>query len=80
MMAQQTLPPGVIPRGLSRAQAAEYIGVSSTLFDAMVRDRRMPLPRRINARSVWDVRQVDEAFAALPGDVGNEPTNEWDDM
>ena len=27
----------------------------------------MPQPKRINTRTVWDKRQLDEAFAALPG-------------
>jgi hypothetical protein len=32
---------------LSRAQAAEYIGVDVTKFDEMVDDGRMPKPKRI---------------------------------
>lgn len=76
-MAQQTLPTGVLPRGLSRAQAAEYIGVSATLFDAMVKDGRMPMPKRVNSRTVWDIRAVDESFASLPTDGCGDP-NPWD--
>jgi hypothetical protein len=34
----------------------------------MVADARMPAPKRINARTVWDVRQLDIAFDALPSD------------
>jgi predicted DNA-binding transcriptional regulator AlpA len=60
------LPPSLAPRGLSRVQAAAYIGVSPTLFDEMVRDGRMPKPTRINYRTVWDRVRLDEAFAALP--------------
>jgi hypothetical protein len=30
------------PRGLSRLQAAVYIGISAPLFDQMVNDGRMP--------------------------------------
>jgi predicted DNA-binding transcriptional regulator AlpA len=56
------------PRGLSRVEAADYIGVSATLFDQMVADRRMPWPKRINSRVVWDRIQLDAAFAALPND------------
>ena len=29
-----------LPRGMSRVQAASYVGVSPSLFDAMVQDRR----------------------------------------
>jgi hypothetical protein len=44
----------------------------------MVADRRMPAPKRIDGRKVWDVRALDRAFEALPseGDVENNP---WDD-
>ena len=65
------------PRGLSRVQAAEYIGVSPSLFDEMVNDGRMPRPKVINSRRVWDVRQLDIAFSALPDvDTGNP----WDQL
>jgi predicted DNA-binding transcriptional regulator AlpA len=64
----QVLPHSLPPRGLSREEAAGYIGVSPTLFDQMVADRRMPKPKRINARRVWDRIQVDAAFSALPND------------
>ena len=62
------LPEGTLPRGLSRRQAAAYVGVSPTTFDAMVADGRMPKPKHIGARRVWDRRRVDEAFDELPGD------------
>jgi predicted DNA-binding transcriptional regulator AlpA len=60
----------VPPRGLCRAEAAAYVGVSPTLFDEMVSDGRMPKPKSINARTVWDRLQLDRAFDALP-DVNN---------
>ena len=64
------------PRGLKREQAAHYVGVGASLFDEMVTDGRMPPPKRINARVVWDRYQLDEAFEALPGD---EQINPWDE-
>lgn len=33
-------------RGLSREEAAMYVGVGSTKFDEMVNDGRMPKPKR----------------------------------
>ena len=63
------------PRGLSRIGAAGYLGVSPSLFDAMVKDGRMPQPKRINSRAVWDRRQLDEAFEALPQ---VDDLNPWD--
>jgi predicted DNA-binding transcriptional regulator AlpA len=54
--------------GLSRTESADYIGVSPSLFDEMVKDGRMPMPKRINGRTVWDRRRLESAFSALPGD------------
>lgn len=65
---ENILPTSLPPRGLSRVQAAIYIGVSPTLFDVMVGDGRMPKATRINTRLVWDRWRLDEAFAALPDD------------
>jgi hypothetical protein len=33
-----------------------YLGVSPGKFDELVRDGRMPPPKRIDGRKVWDVR------------------------
>jgi predicted DNA-binding transcriptional regulator AlpA len=54
------------PRGMSRIQSAAYISVSPSLFDQMVADGRMPQPRMINKRVVWDRVELDVAFSALP--------------
>jgi predicted DNA-binding transcriptional regulator AlpA len=72
---ENILPTSLPPRGLSRVQAAAYIGVSPSLFDEMVRDGRMPKPARINARTVWDRVKLDEAFAALSDgcEEGDDP-------
>jgi predicted DNA-binding transcriptional regulator AlpA len=67
------------PRGLSRVEAATYVGVSPSLFDEMVKDRRMPKPKRINSRTVWDRKRLDEAFEALPDD-GDSDGNPWDQV
>lgn len=72
------LPPSCPPRGLSRAAAAAYIGVSVGLFDELVRDGRMPGPKRINSRVVWDRHAVDAAFTALADDNEEEGYIPWD--
>jgi hypothetical protein len=54
------------PRGLSREEAARYIGVGPTLFDEMVADGRMPRPKLINSRTIWDRVTLDIAFSSLP--------------
>jgi hypothetical protein len=59
-----SLPLGVMPRGLSRIQAAEYVGVSPTL-------RRMPKPARCGRRVLWDRRQIDRALDGLFNEQGS---------
>jgi predicted DNA-binding transcriptional regulator AlpA len=67
--------------GLSRAEAAEYTGVGVSLFDQMVADGRMPRPKLINSRKVWQRQRLEEAFAELP-EEGQTPTppNPWNDL
>jgi excisionase family DNA binding protein len=62
-------------RGLSRDEAAMYIGISAGKFDELVADGRMPAAVRIDGRRVWDVRSLDLAFDALPRE--NQPSS-WD--
>jgi hypothetical protein len=54
------------PRGLNREEAARYIGVGATKFDEMVADRRMPRPKRVDGRVIWDRVKLDIAFTDLP--------------
>jgi predicted DNA-binding transcriptional regulator AlpA len=72
----QILPASLAPRGLSRCQAAAYVGISASKFDEMVKDGRMPKPKRIDGRVVWDRVALDSAFEDLPNEVDR---NEWDD-
>jgi len=71
------LPPSLAPRGLSRLQSAEYIGVGGTKFDEMVADGRMPAPVKIDGRTVWDRAKIDEAFAALSESAASGKSG-WD--
>ena len=64
-------------RGLRRVEAAIYVGISPTKFDEMVKDGRMPQPKRIDGAAVWDQRRLDLAFEALP-DEGDSVINPWD--
>ena len=65
----------VSPRGLSRIEAAAYIGVSPGTFDKLVKDGLMPEPIPIRSRKVWDRLRLDSAFESLAADNDNE----WDD-
>lgn len=70
------LPYGVAPRGLNRREASAYFGVSPTLFDELVRDGRVPAPKLVNTRTIWDRVALDAAFEALPSKASANP---WDD-
>jgi len=63
-------------RGLSRVEAAMYIGISASKFDELVHDGRMPAPKRIDGRKIWDVHQLDNAFDALP-DEAHDAAEDW---
>lgn len=78
----RVLPPPCA-RLLSRGEASAYAGVSPNTFDRMMGDGLMPGPKRVYNRVLWDVRALDSAIDALPGDqdssdaVGSD-INEWD--
>jgi predicted DNA-binding transcriptional regulator AlpA len=84
MKRGEILPASLPPVGINREQAAALIGISSTLFDRLVRDNRMPDARAIEGRLVWDVAEVVDAFRSLPhrSEPIDHPTgtgNAWDD-
>ena len=62
------LPSNLPPRGIDRVEAAAYIGVSPSKLDQMVGDGRMPRPRAIDGRRVFDRVELDLAFSRLPHD------------
>jgi len=59
--------------GMSRDEAARYIGVGVTKFDEMVADGRMPRPKRVDGRVIWDRLRVEAAFTDLPDDKRVNP-------
>jgi excisionase family DNA binding protein len=56
---------------MSREEAARYVGVGTTKFDEMVADKRMPKPKKIDGRVVWDRIALDASFSDLPSEAGN---------
>lgn len=75
MARREALPPNLPPRGLSREEAAAYVGLSPGSFDKLVQEGGMPPPKRVGARKIWDIRAVDRAFAKLPR---HSQINPWD--
>jgi hypothetical protein len=55
-------------RGLSREEAAMYLGISGGMFDQMRADGLIVPPKLIGGRKLWDIRDLDMAFDALPSE------------
>ena len=66
--------------GLGRLEAAAAVGISATTFDGLVATGRMPRPRMINSRKVWDVDELRAAVKSLPRDGEPEDDLSWADV
>jgi predicted DNA-binding transcriptional regulator AlpA len=62
------------PRGLTREDAARYIGLGPTKLDELVEQGKMPKPTRIGRKLVFDRLKLDAAF----GDLQSEDDNPLD--
>jgi hypothetical protein len=67
-------------RGLSMQESAMSLGISAVKFGELVRQARMPPPKRIDGRKVWDVRELDVAFDTLPTENNASQGSSWDDF
>ena len=63
-------------RGLNRLQASNYVGISPSMFDELIKEGVLPQPLRLRSRVLWDVRRLDEAFDEIAGYEGNP----WDSL
>jgi len=66
--------------GLGEIEAAAAIGISASKFRELVREARMPRPRRIDGRSIWDVDELRAAFKAFPHDGESKKADTWADV
>ena len=81
-MGQQTaLPPSLAPRLIGR-DAGGLCGVSPNTFDGMVKNGRMPRPKRLSDKRIaWDVRALDAAVDQLPTETADATADEtWSDV
>ncbi len=69
-------PRRIEPRGLSRVDGAWYLGISPSKFDELRKDGRIGPSRLSDGRKVWDVRDLDLAFEALPLE-SSEADEDW---
>ena len=63
-------------RGLSRVEAAMYLGVSPSKFDELRKDGQIGPAKIIGTRKLFDVEMLDQFFDALPEEV-NQVAEEW---
>lgn len=86
----EVLPLSLPPFGVNREQAAALVGISTSLFDWAVVNRKMPQPRLLRGRNIWDVEELFSSFRELPHraskaldseyDEPAEEGNPWDDV
>ena len=53
------------PRGMRRIEAARYVGIGTTTFDAWVADGRLPAGVKEGGVVLWDRLALDAAMDAL---------------
>lgn len=66
--------------GLQEEEAAAAVGLGATKFRELVAKRRMPSPRKIDGRKVYDVDELRAAFKALPHDDSGDAVDTWADV
>jgi hypothetical protein len=66
--------------GLGELEAAAAIGISASKFRMLVAEKRMPSPRRLDGRNIWDVDELRAAFKVLPHNGESEKADTWADV
>jgi hypothetical protein len=55
-------------RGLTRVEAAAYLGVSPSKFDELRKSNRIAPPKVLDGRLIFTVEKLDEFLDSLPDD------------
>lgn len=63
-------------RGLSRVEAAQYLGISPSKFDELRHSGQIGPAKIIGSRLLFDVYLLDEFFDGLPTE-GNNDDGDW---
>ncbi len=63
-------------RGLSRLEAAGYIGISPSKFDELRKTNRIAPPKVLDGRLIFTVERLDEFLDALP-DENQSDNADW---
>jgi hypothetical protein len=63
-------------RGLSRVEAAMYLGISPSKFDELRKSRRIGPAKLLEGRKLYAIEVLDEFFDALP-DESRDTAEDW---
>ena len=63
-------------RGLSRVEAAQYLGISPSKFDELRKANRVAPPKVLDSRLIFTVERLDEFLDALP-DENHNAAEDW---
>jgi hypothetical protein len=66
----------ILRRGLSRVEAAMYLGISASKFDELRKNGRIGPAKVLDGRKLFGVEMLDEFFDALP-DEDHEKSDDW---
>jgi hypothetical protein len=66
----------MVRRGLSRLEAAAYIGISPSKFDELRKTNRIPPPKVLDGRLIFTTERLDEFLDALP-DENQTDNDDW---
>jgi len=64
----------LVRRGLSRAEAAAYLGISPSKFDQLRKGNRIAPPKVLDGRLIFTIETLDEFLDGLPNE--NETLND----
>ncbi|GLI93939.1 helix-turn-helix transcriptional regulator [Methylocystis echinoides] len=70
---------GIAPRLLRRERAAAYLDVSPTSFDKLVKEGKLPKPKRLDGFRWWDRVDLDASAESLPYEGDGAPDDSWND-
>ena len=65
-----------VRRGLSRVEAATYLGISPSKFDELRKAHRIAPPKVLDSRLIFTVERLDEFLDSLP-DENETRDEEW---
>ena len=65
----------IVRRGLSRVEAATYLGISPSKFDELRKANRLAPPKVLDGRLIFTVERLDEFLDGLPDE--HRVDKEW---